>query len=300
MRKIWVLILAGCATTTPQSLPMQDKAQEDGKKLLSIEVVSRYRSGAIPWENPLDPCWKDATATKLKLVPQQVQEPMLMTASVGEVRVKALHNDGWIAFQLEWDDPSCSQTLRSDRFGDGCAVSFPLGDQPLPDFRMGDEGRPVHLMFWRAERQRAVEEKISFFDENYPNAWTDAYIFEPKAVGFEGSEALLTEAMRAVGAQAAGNPHRIGIAPVIEELGAQTWNKLTRQASQDARGRGVWRDGKWTVVITRPLTTADAEDAALGGRKSWAVAFAVWDGGQQNAGPRKMTVEGWIQLKFSR
>lgn len=308
MRKIWILaaVIAGCSTAPAprQEMKSQDKtptaSQEDGKKLLPIEIVSKYRAGALAWENPQDACWKDAPATKLKLIPQQVQEPMLMTPTIGEMTVKALHNDGWIAFQLEWADASCSNTLRSDRFGDACAVSFPLGDQPLPDFRMGDETRPVHLMFWRAERQRAVEDKVSFFSENYPNAWSDTYIFEPTAVGYVVSEALLTEAKRAVGSQAAENPFRIGVAPIVEELSARTWNKLTRQASQDARGRGVWRDGKWTVVIVRPLATSDDEDAGLSAKKSWAVTFAAWDGGRQNAGPRKMTAEGWIQLKLSK
>ena len=86
----------------------------------------------------------------------------------------------------------------------------------------------------------------------------------------------------------------------MEELSAQTWNKLSVQAHQDARGRGVWADGRWRVVITRPLATWDAGDVALEGKKAWAVAFAAWDGGKQNAGPRKMVVEGWIQLKLAR
>jgi hypothetical protein len=297
MKKLWiVVVLAGCSQAPPPAMEMK----QDTKKVLAIEIVSKYRANFIPWENPLETAWKEATPTTLKLIPQQVQEPMLMTPSIGELRVRSIHSDAWIAFQLEWDDASCSNTLRSDRFGDACAVEFPLKNDPLPDYRMGDEGRPVQLMLWRAERQRALEEKISFFDENYPNAWTDTYPFEPKVGEHANDPALQTERKRYVGSQAAENPFRIGIAPMVEELSAQTWNKLTGQKSQDACGRGIWREGHWTVVVVRPLTTSDPEDATLSGIKEWPVAFAAWDGGQQNAGPRKMVVEGWIKLRIER
>ena len=277
-------------------LALQEK--QDGRRLLPIDIVSKSVVERIPWEDPNAPCWNGAPAATLKLIPQQVQEPMLMTPSIGELRVRSLHTTSWIAFQIEWDDSTNSNTLRSDRFGDGVAVEMPLSMEPMPEYRMGDEGRPVQLALWRAERQRALEEKISFFEENYPYAWCDCYAFEPKCFGYPLTEALQAEQKKYVAAHAAGNPFRIGVAPVVEELSAQTWNRLTGQRSQDARGRGVWADGKWRVVIARPLTTSDPDDVQLDGKRNWAVAFAAWDGGRQNAGPRKMVVEGWLRLKI--
>lgn len=285
----WLLAIA--------ALLAQDKTQ-DGRRLLDIELTSRFTAQRLPWEDPGHAAWAALPATKLKLVPQQVQEPMLMSPTLGELTVRAMHNRTWIAFHLEWEDATNSNTLRSDRFGDGAAVEFPLSLKPLPEYRMGDEGRPVHLAFWRAERQRAFEEKVDFLAENYPYLWCDTYAFAPTSYGFLYTPALATEEQRYLAAQAAGNPSRIGVAPPVEELSAQTWNRVTVQKSQDARGRGVWKDGRWRLVIARPIASADAEDAPLDGRDSWAVAFAAWDGGRQNVGPRKMVVEGWIRLKL--
>jgi len=279
----------------------QEKSDaQDGRRILSIEVVSRYRSEGVPWSDPDHAAWEDAPVTTVKLIPQQVQEPKLAVASIGELRIRSLHGQNWIGFLLEWEDSTFSATLRSDRFGDGAAVEFPLAVEPLPDYRMGDEGRPVQLLLWRAERQRAVEEKISFLEENYPNAWCDGYPFEPTAVGFLPDPAMTAEQKIYVASQAAENPFRIGVAPPVEDLGAQTWNELTRHRSQDGRGRGVWADGRWRVAIARPLATSDPEDALLAGRESWPVAFAAWDGGRENVGPRKMVTEGWIRVRFQR
>ena len=52
-------------------------------------------------------------------------------------------------------------------------------------------------------------------------------------------------------------------------------------------GRGVWQDGRWYVVIARPLSTNDALDYQFhpGGRGQLCV--AVWDGGAGNVGGRK-------------
>lgn len=304
-RLVWfALLAAGCGSPQPirEMKSSQDKKPDpqEGRKILAVDVVSKSRSAAIPWEDPAHASWKELPATVLKLIPQQVQEPMLAAPTIGELRVRSVHNGSWVAVHLDWADASRNETLRSDRFGDAVAVELPIALEPVPDYRMGDEGRPVHLMLWRAERQRAIETKESFAKENYPNAWSDTYIFEPKTHGFEGGSAIEAERKRCVGAEAAGNPSRLGTAPIVEELSAQTWNKLSVQASHDARGRGVWADGRWNVVIAWPLVSGDRQDVDLGGKTEWLVAFAAWDGGSQNAGPRKMVTEGWARLKFAK
>jgi hypothetical protein len=308
---MWILaLLAGCGGPDPAPAKMDSqpekkheaKARQDesGRRLLSLEIVSVSVAGEIDWRDPEAAAWNAVPAVTVKLIPQEVQEPKLTTPGIGELRVRSVHDASWIAFLLEWDDDSKSAGLRSDRFGDACAVELPLATDPLPDYRMGDETRPVQLALWRAERQRAIEEGISFHQENYPYQWTDAYTFEPKAVGAENSQATNTEKENYVGSKAAHNPAVVGVAPIVEELIARTWNKLAHQQRQDSRGRGVWKDGKWRVIIARPLATSDEEDAVLAGRENWAVAFAAWDGGKQNAGPRKMVAEGWLKLKIGK
>ena len=41
----------------------------------------------------------------------------------------------------------------------------------------------------------------------------------------------------------------------VEQAMAEGFGTLSTQKQQDARARGAYEDGRWTVVITRPLDT---------------------------------------------
>jgi len=43
----------------------------------------------------------------------------------------------------------------------------------------------------------------------------------------------------------------------------------------DIKGKGVWRDGKWQVEMTRLLDTGNPDDKALRDRRRYTIAFAV-------------------------
>jgi cytochrome c oxidase subunit 2 len=60
-------------------------------------------------------------------------------------------------------------------------------------------------------------------------------------------------------------------------------------------GRGVWREGRWRVVVKRALKAAGGkEDIAIGPRSIYA-AFAVWDGDKGDRGGRK-SISEWVVL----
>lgn len=269
---------------------------EEGLKVLPLTVQSAAVKGALPLNDPLNKAWGQAKEITVKLIPQTAQEPKLAKASIGTVRVRALHNDGWVAFRLDWADPTADNNLRSDKFGDAAAVEFPMKTNPLPDYRMGSEDKPVHLLLWRADRQWAKQSGKTFLERNYPRAHADVYPFAPRAG--EDKVANQPERDQYLAAKAAGNPIVPGIAPIIEELNAATWNQLSVQPHQDARGVGVYKNGRWFVVFARPMTTADANDAPLPNGRPGLVAFAIWDGGSENAASRKMVSEGWLRLKI--
>lgn len=270
--------------------------EQEGQKVLSLTVQSAAVKGALPLTDPMSKAWGQAKEVTVKMTPQTAQEPKLAKASIGTVRVRALRNDGWVAFRLDWADPSESNTMRSDKFGDAAAVEFPMKANPLPDYRMGSEDKPVHLLLWRADRQWAKQSGKTFLERNYPRAHSDTYPFTPRAG--DDKAANQPERDQYLAAKAAGNPIVPGIAPIIEELNAATWNQLSVQTHQDARGVGVYKNGRWYVVFARPITTADANDAPLPSGSPGLVAFAVWDGGSENAHSRKMVSEGWLRLKM--
>jgi hypothetical protein len=48
-------------------------------------------------------------------------------------------------------------------------------------------------------------------------------------------------------------------------------------SAADNKATGVWKDGMWTVVITRPLGLANGDDKALKDGSAYNVGFAVHD-----------------------
>jgi ethylbenzene hydroxylase subunit gamma/complex iron-sulfur molybdoenzyme family reductase subunit gamma len=64
------------------------------------------------------------------------------------------------------------------------------------------------------------------------------------------------------------------------------------------RGNGVYKDGRWQVVITRALKVQSAENPAqLEPGQSTGFAVAIWEGGQsERAGLKAISGDDWIKL----
>ncbi len=67
--------------------------------------------------------------------------------------------------------------------------------------------------------------------------------------------------------------------------------------NQNVDGKGIWRDGFWSVVLIRDFKSRNAEDVQFSTDKSVPVAFAVWDGQQLDRNGRKV-ISNWYQLRF--
>jgi DMSO reductase family type II enzyme heme b subunit len=55
--------------------------------------------------------------------------------AVKELAVRAVHNGGWIAFLVEWKDPTLSDKIVLDNFGDQVAVQLPVNVKGSPPRR---------------------------------------------------------------------------------------------------------------------------------------------------------------------
>jgi hypothetical protein len=271
-------------------------AQKKEVKILPEKIVSKFQAGAIPITDPTSGAWLSLPAKAVKLIPQDVQEPKLAQPSITSINVRSLNNGSWIAFHIEWGDSSEDFNLRVDKYSDGVAVEFPLNFKQPPDHRMGSEKEPIHLLLWKASQQKA-NEGVSFLALNYPHRWSD---YSPcELPGNPVSPACAIEIKELLPAVALGNPIVPGLSPSVEELYAETWNKVIVHEDQHATGKGVWKGKHWYVVIARPIITPDPQDAPLDGGSSY-VAFACWDGNKDNQGPRKMVTEGWLGLEIGK
>ena len=75
------------------------------------------------------------------------------------------------------------------------------------------------------------------------------------------------------------------------DMSAKGFKTLRPQDQQDVSATGVWQDGTWKVVFSRPLKTADEQDVQIEPGVWKNVAFAFWDG---------KLVEGVVKEKGSQ
>jgi hypothetical protein len=242
----------------------------------------------------LDPhanVWDEATELVVATLPQMVTPPMQPEPAVPELRIRAAHDGEFLAIRIDWDDPTRDIDTVVDRFGDQVAVQFPLdpASENQPNPMMGHPGAPVRVLQWRAVLQHELEHGVPELTDLYPNALIDLYpdrlLAGEAATPFAGGRGL-------------GNPvsrPRL-LSPVVAHV-AEGFGTLTAAPDQGASGRGIWRDGRWYVVITQPLARGEDQSGLREGTQTLA-AFAVWDGGSQEVGGRKGWT-AWVPLAIA-
>jgi ethylbenzene dehydrogenase len=200
--------------------------------------------------------------------------------AVKALTVRAVHNGGWVAFLIQWKDPTRSDRVILDNFGDQVAVQLPVDIKASPPSpMMGNPGGRVNIMQWRAAFQKDIEDgHPPTIRDLYPYSWTDYYPDEVLGA---------TDARPYAGALGIENPISRGTAtPVLDQM-AEGWGSMTVKPDQHALGKGVWKDGTWSVVVTRPMVSDDVNAPRLVPGDRAVVSFAVWEGGHREVGARK-------------
>lgn len=247
--------------------------------------------GAGPITDPAAPLWRQARPARITMLPQTVTLPNHDRPAISEIIVRAVHNGGWVTFLLEWKDPTLSERIVLDNFGDQVAVEMPIdtkGAPPSP--MMGNLGGRVNIMQWRAAFQHDIDKGPPTVRDLYPNAWADVYPDEILSA---------SDARPYSGALGLENPISRGTAsPVLDQM-AEGWGTMTVKPDQHALGKGVWNNGVWRVVISRPMVSDDLNAPRLEPGLQTYVAFAVWDGGNREVGARKAWAS-WVTLVIGR
>ncbi len=265
---------------------------------MASDVFAEEALGAIrvkqsgPLVDPDAAFWKGAKAIQVTMIPQIVTTPMNLNAAIKSLNVKAAHNGQWVAILLEWMDPTKSDRIVLDEFGDQVAVELPVQhkkDSP-PSPMMGNPGGRVNIWQWRAAFQHDIEKGEPQVRDLYPNTLVDVY---PDQV------LRAIDARPYMGALGVDNPiSRPKHSPVLDQM-AEGWGTMTVQPEQNADGKGVWKDGLWRVVITHPLVAMTENQPRLQPGGETLVAFAVWDGGSREVGSRKAW-SAWVSFMLAK
>jgi DMSO reductase family type II enzyme heme b subunit len=108
--------------------------------LVTVTAVT----GAIP-DDPNAEFWTKITPSAIPLEGQVIVDPRNFNPAIDLLAVRAVYNDGEIAFHLTWDDPTESK-------GDTVSLQFPpkveTGATERPYFLMGDASDAVYVLRW--------------------------------------------------------------------------------------------------------------------------------------------------------
>ncbi len=277
MRGLLIIALAVLVSVACQKAPPTSPAE--------VAAVTRP---AVP-SDPEDATWRDAPVHVAPLLLQDMVEPRLLKASTADVHVRAITDGTRIAFRLDWKDATKDDLPGAARFTDACAVQLPakvFADVPAP--QMGERGRPVEITFWRASWQATVDGRADSIKDLYSGATVDHYPFQAPSLE-KGSPAQREMEARYAPARALGNRMGGPRQKPVEDLIAEGPGTITPAPAGSSDGRGKRTADGWSVLIARSLPEG------LGPGKRSQVAFAIWQGSQQEAGARKMRT-GWIPL----
>jgi hypothetical protein len=285
-----VLMIGALAALSVGLVQTNVSLGQEALLLQSAEV-----EGALPVTDPGSPLWGDAGQVAVPLSGQTVTLPSRATPFANSVQIGALHNGTHIVFRVTWTDGTKdNRTTGSSEFRDATALLLASSD--LPGICMGSRGQRVHIVQWKADWQADLEEGFRDLQDTFPNFWVDHYPFAVGGPPYRLPEAFPEGARDLLVGWAVGNPFSEPLkVTAVEDAVAEGFGSITSQERQDALGRGVWANGRWSVTIARPLETGDAQDQSMGPGGRYNIALAVWDGASRDVGARK-SVSSWVTL----
>jgi len=274
-------------------LSLSEPASQERVEHRRRAVTAKRAPAELPADVP-DDAWQNAESVPIVVTPlwwRNYAEPAL--------RVAALHDGKSLAIRLIWQDATKNDhAVRPQDFEDMAAVQLYKGS-PEPFLGMGGADRALDVWLWRAG-WAAKPGEAADVDNVYPNMAVDSYPFEkggdgprPHAADQQDKDFLTAHA---AGNQLADPSHPL-TAGSLEAKGFGTLTMRPR-ASQAVTASSSWQDGRWTVVLRRPLDVgAGGVGLAPGDRVS--VAFALWDGEARDRNGQKL-VSIWQDLQLEK
>ncbi len=203
--------------------------------------------------------------------------------SVQEVEIRGIHNGNTIFFGVNWNDSTKNdRAIKHEDFRDAVGLMFPLGIvkiSPETPFspRMGDRGKAVNIWHWKADWERDLQADGGYehMEDQYPNMWHD---FDSDPHPCEFNKTVHDSVDLLAGGLAAGSLLSRSRETTVEDLNAVGFGTLTSQTHQDVNGIGDWANGRWDVIIYRPLSTPDENDVQFTAGGSTFFNMAVWNG----------------------
>lgn len=240
-------------------------------------VRAAYLEDGVP-VRPDAEAWKDAPESAIPLM-EQIILPPHGGGAVTRVAVRALHDGEQLALRVEWRDATANREVGVSTFRDALAVGFPTRHaELLPSPFMGDPEHSLNIWQWTADFD-ANSQGQGGFAARYPHTegvwyFPQDYDVSREVHGWRGTE------------------------PVIELI-ASGFGTLERKDSQNVLGLGTHAEGRWSVVLRRPLATGNPEDTLFRAGETTHLIVAVWDGASGEVNGKKSVTMQWTPLELA-
>jgi DMSO reductase family type II enzyme heme b subunit len=232
----------------------------------SAAVVLRAArvAGELP-ADPGDPRWQAAPRLVMPLAGQVIAKPRWQNHAVDAVTVRALYTDRAMAFLLEWDDWFKNVEHRPG---------------PEPELRPWTYPK-IDL---NPERTHTLRDAVRLqFPVTVPAGPERPHFL----LGSPGQPVALWHwraDLNERGGNAVVKERAEGFPKPIADLPAE---------AQDVSGRGAWAEGRWRVVMTRPLVPKDpTKDVTFEPGRLIPFAVQAWDGANGETG-LLMALSSW-------
>jgi len=221
-------------------------------------IVAQRAAGTLP-QTVSDVGWSQAPEQWVPLMPLWAR-----AHGVEGCTIRALHDGTTLALRISWEDRTRStEPLAQDLLTDAVALQWSRGEQP-PLFTMGEPTRPVNIWHWRAGWELDPQSEA-------PDPATSA----------AGSSTAATT--------------RTSAGKILSATGLGT---LTPIVDAKLAANGLWSNGFWDVVMTRPMQACCPGEVQLAPGDSVFVGAAAWDGDQRERnGQRSVSV--WHVLRIA-
>ncbi len=211
--------------------------------------------GQLP-SDPGDPAWDTAAPITFPLVPNVIKEPRLFISLNDRVTVRALFNGEAVALRLDLDDRTYSVPGHEEE------LRYRHEEiEPTPD-----------AMAVQLPAQLSTTSEKPWFRHGDPTHAVNFWYWSAPSVDPQAPEQI-----RLLDAAGPDKP------------------PAPREGPTGLSGTGLWQDGQWRVVISRPLVTEDARDLQFESGRYIPIAFANWDGWAGQQGSRH-TLTSWYWL----
>jgi hypothetical protein len=290
------IIVLGCASLNVSACwkrgdPPEGTDFEEPPATAIEELVVRRVGADLSKPDPMAAYWKEVPRGAISLTAQPMIAPRPETTNTELLAVQAVHDGKQVAFRIVWSDPDMSQAGRLGEFSDALALQFPVNGSDDTPVMMGSEGLPVHIFHWRAQYQRDKEKGKPKMTDLYPNASIDMYAMDFKDA--PGGSAKDKESFSPGVAE--GNPQSYQ-KNGIDEIVAEGFSTSAVREGHSSAAQGVWKNGRWALVIARPLAI-EGGSVLKPGVQSY-IAFAAWQGGKGEVGSRKSVTMSWLPIQL--